>query len=169
MSELYEIIEILEQLIAEHEKMLKLARHKKEALITGAINDLARIIQFESRSITAIQSLELERERHVSLYFMRRGMRKDVFYLSDLIESAGEATEAGKALLRCQTDLSQILKELQELNKLNQQLIMQSLDFVNFSLEEMTAPVEHPYTYKKDQQIQSNDSGFSTRFFDSKA
>ncbi|WP_047153546.1 flagellar protein FlgN [Aneurinibacillus tyrosinisolvens] len=169
MSEMYEIIEILELLIAEHEKMLKLARQKKEILITGAIDDLARILQFESRSINAIQSLELEREKHISLYLMRRGIRKETCYISDLIEMAGD-TEAKKSLVRCQNVLGNMLKELKDANQLNQQLIEQSLAFVNHSLEELTAPPEDPYTYKKTTAGPVNPYTKATKsYFDSKA
>ncbi|WCK54200.1 flagellar protein FlgN [Aneurinibacillus sp. Ricciae_BoGa-3] len=168
MSGLYDIIDVLEQLIREHERMLKLAKQKKEVLIAGAIADLARIIQFESRSIKNIQALELERERHVSLYFMLRGVRKETVYLSDLIEAAGDS-EAGRALHRCQQRLNNLLKELKNLNELNQQLIQQSLAYVNLTLEEMTTPVEDHYTYRKPVEPQFTNRSGGQRFFDSKA
>lgn len=164
MSDILDIIEILERLIAEHDRMLKLANHKKEVLITGKIDELARIVQFESRCISTIQSLELEREKQVSLYLMQRGIRKETCYLSDLIELE-PSPERKLALARCQTQLGNLVKELQELNHLNQRLIEQSLEFVNMSLEEMTAPAEEP-VYKPTQQPQGRGA---TRFFDSKA
>jgi flagellar biosynthesis/type III secretory pathway chaperone len=168
MSDLYTVIEILEQLIAEHERMLDLAKHKKDVLIKGAINDLARILQFESRCINTIQSLELEREKHVSLYLMRRGVRKETCYLSDLIEMAGDG-EVKNVLSGCQKRLGEIIKELQNMNELNQQLIEQSLAFVNFTLEEMTAPPEE-LVYQNTKIKRANPyTKQSGGFFDSKA
>lgn len=169
MSDLYTIVEILEQLIVEHEKMLKLAGHKKDVLIKGNIDELSRILQFESRCINAIQSLELEREKHVSLYLMQRGIRKETCYLSDLIEMA-EQPELKQSLSMCQQKLGKIMAELKETNDLNQKLIEQSLEFVNFTLEEMTAPSEEP-TYQNTQKA-SRPNPYtkpSHGFFDSKA
>ncbi|WCN38131.1 flagellar protein FlgN [Aneurinibacillus uraniidurans] len=164
MSDILDIIEILERLIVEHDRMMKLANHKKEVLITGKIDELARIVQFESRCISTIQSLELEREKQISLYLMQRGIRKETCYLSDLIELESNP-DVKLELARCQMQLGNLVKELQELNHLNQRLIEQSLEFVNMSLEEMTAPAEEP-VYKPTQQPQGRGV---TRFFDSKA
>ncbi|GEN35045.1 MULTISPECIES: flagellar protein FlgN [Aneurinibacillus] len=168
MNDLYTVIEILERLITEHERMLKLARHKKDTLIKGDIDELARILQFESRCINTIQSLELEREKHISLYLMRRGIRRETFYLSDLIEIAG-SPEIKRELSRCQKQLGDVIKELQGLNELNQKLIEQSLSFVNFTLEEMTAPPEEP-VYQNSKATRPNPyTKHSGGFFDSKA
>lgn len=164
MSDIVQIIEVLEQLIAEHERMLKLANHKKEVLIAGKIDELARIVQFESRCISTIQSLELEREKHISLYLMQRGIRKETCYLSDLIEMEPNP-DMKLELSRCQLRLGNLVKELQNVNHLNQRLIEQSLAYVNLSLEELTAPAEE-HVYKPVQRPQS---GTATRFFDSKA
>lgn len=169
MSDLYTVVEILEQLIVEHEKMLKLAGHKRDVLIKGNIDELSRILQFESRCINTIQSLELEREKHVSLYLVQRGIRKETCYLSDLIEMA-EKPELKKSLSMCQQKLGNIMTELKEANDLNQQLIEQSLEFVNFTLEEMTAPTEEP-TYQNTQKASRLNpyAKPSHGFFDSKA
>lgn len=167
MSDILDIIEILERLIAEHERMLKLGNHKKEVLITGKIDELARIIQFESRCISTIQSLELEREKHVSLYLMQRGIRKETCYLSDLIELE-TSPDRKLVLARCQTQLGNLVNELQELNHLNQRLIEQSLEFVNMSLEEMTTPPEAPIYQNERRNIQ-NPYKATRGFFDSKA
>ncbi|MMZ44639.1 FlgN protein [compost metagenome] len=169
MSDLYTVVEILEQLIVEHEKMLKLAGHKKDALIKGNIDELSRILQFESRCINAIQSLELEREKHVSLYLMQRGIRKETCYLSDLIELT-EKTELKQSLSVCQQKLSSSISELKLVNELNQKLIEQSLALLNFTIEELTAPFEEP-TYQNTQKASRPNPYMkpSHGFFDSKA
>jgi flagellar biosynthesis/type III secretory pathway chaperone len=168
MSNLYKVVEILEQLIAEHERMLKLARHKKDVLIKGEINELARILQFESRCINTIQSLELEREKCISLYLMQRGIRKETCYISDLIEMAG-SPEMKQALERCQKQLGEVIGELKSLNELNQKLIEQSLAFVNMTLEEMTAPPEDELMYRRPVNTPGGQVKTMQRFFDSKA
>ncbi|WP_157737771.1 flagellar protein FlgN [Aneurinibacillus soli] len=167
MSDILDIIEILERLIAEHERMLKLGNHKKEVLITGKIDELARVVQFESRCISTIQSLELERERQISLYLMQRGIRKETCYLSDLIELESNS-DIKLELARCQMQLGNLVKELQELNHLNQRLIEQSLEFVNMSLEEMTAPPDAP-TYQNTRKNIHNPYKATRGYFDSKA
>jgi flagellar biosynthesis/type III secretory pathway chaperone len=168
MNDLYTVIEILERLITEHERMLKLARHKKDTLIKGDIDELARILQFESRCINTIQSLELEREKHISLYLMRRGIRKETCYLSDLIEIAGNP-EIKKALSACQQKLGSIIAELKSVNELNQKLIEQSLEFVNMTLEEMTALPEDELVYRRPANPPGGQIKTTQRFFDSKA
>ncbi|MBN6186963.1 flagellar protein FlgN [Aneurinibacillus sp. BA2021] len=168
MNDLYTIVEILDQLIVEHERMLKLAGHKKDVLIKGAINDLARILQFESRCITTIQSLEVEREKQISLYLMQRGVRKETCYISDLIEMTGNP-ELKKALTACQQKLGAVITELKHANELNQKLIEQSLAFVNMSLEELTAPPEDEHVYKKTTARANPYTQASRGFFDSKA
>lgn len=169
MSDLYTIVEILEQLVVEHEKMLKLAEHKKDVLIKGNIDELSRILQFESRCINAIQSLELEREKHVSLYLMQRGIRKETCYLGDLIEMA-EKPELKQSLSTCQQKLSNSISELKLVNELNQKLIEQSLAFLNFTIEELTVPFEEP-TYQNAQKASRPNPYMkpSHGFFDSKA
>lgn len=168
MNDLYDIIELLERLVVEHERMLKLARHKKDVLITGKIDELARIIQFESRCISTIQSLELEREKQISLYLMKRGIRQETCYLSDLIEMTHEP-EKKRALQRCQQELGELVRELQDLNKLNQKLIEQSLAFVTTTLDELTEPPEEAMYQKRTANQQNPYARSQQRFFDSKA
>lgn len=167
MSDIVQIIEILERLIAEHERMLKLSQHKKEVLITGKIDELARIVQFEGRCISTIQSLELEREKHISLYLMHRGIRKETCYLSDLVELE-QNPDRKLELSHCQNRLGSLIKELQNMNHLNQRLIEQSLEFVNMSLEELTAPPDAP-TYENTRQNIHNPYKVTRGYFDSKA
>ncbi|SDH79365.1 FlgN protein [Aneurinibacillus thermoaerophilus] len=164
MSELYKVVGILERLLAEHERMLKLAGYKKEVLIKGDMDELACILQVESRCMNTIQSLEQEREQQISLYFMRQGIHKETCYLSELIELA-DTPELKENLARCQKRLGDVIAELRTLNRLNQQLLQQSLAFINFTLEELTAPEEDPYLY----QQKGNHHAGSVRFFDSKA
>lgn len=142
--------EVLGDLIGQHRQLLELGKQKKSALIKGDLDRLSGVIQEESRVIREISQLESERQKEVSRFLDQKNIHVDSITMSDIIDMVDD--ERQKNMLRTvQEELYGVMAELRELNQLNRELIEQSLDYVNYSLELMTE--EDPsVTYHKPDQ-----------------
>lgn len=167
------LIEVMDDLVEQHQELLKLGYRKKESLISGTIDELARIVQEEGRIVRSVSKLEDERQKTVGLFLQSSGLSLEDATMSHVIQFVTNSKEK-KRLLEIQERLTQTIQELQQLNQLNQQLLEQSLDFVNHSIQLITETPDQNMIYKKPNQkrtgqdMQQN-QGSSRGFFDAKA
>ncbi|WP_375090702.1 flagellar protein FlgN [Peribacillus sp. RS7] len=127
------IIESLEKLIKLHKSFNQLAIRKTvilKASDTEAINAL--LIQ-EQKHIKAISQTDKEREGAVEEFLTANGSVGQAASIHTITEMTGPAET--EILERLKAELSDEVAKLKERNYLNQQLIYQSLQFINVSLD----------------------------------
>lgn len=145
MNALYESLEYLLQL---HKTLLAVASEKKEILIKGDTDGLVRIMQQEQRLVKAIEAAESARINAFQSVLVERQYPISMETLEDLIKMTTSAEEKAR-LSGLRDELLRIVSELRAANELNQQLLEQSLSFVQMSFELMTEPPEDDYIYRK--------------------
>lgn len=128
MSTTQDLISSLEKLLKLHKSLYEIAVKKTECIKVGDMDTLNRMLKDEQTLVKEIDKWENVRMQHV------RNMLPNVDSPSvrDCIEyTTGEE----KVQLEEKANLlTEVILELKERNSLNQQLVYQSLQFVNFSL-----------------------------------
>ncbi|MGY3714876.1 flagellar protein FlgN [Sutcliffiella cohnii] len=132
------VIVIMEKLLALHEGLLQLAVKKTDIVKSGDAKELQQLTKEESKFVKAIG--QLEQERLALTANLGTGAT-----ISALIEKATDS-EADK-LLQLKNKLTDVIKQLQERNELNEGLLQQSLQFVQVTLNSIN-PEPTSVTYE---------------------
>ena len=132
------VIVIMEKLLALHEGLLQLAVKKTDIVKSGDAKELQQLTKEESKFVKAIG--QLEQERLTLTANLGTGAT-----ISELIEKATDS-EADK-LLQLKNKLTDVIKQLQERNELNEGLLQQSLQFVQVTLNSIN-PEPTSVTYE---------------------
>ncbi|MBY6037062.1 flagellar protein FlgN [Fictibacillus nanhaiensis] len=144
---------LLERLFKSHEELLALGERKTEVLKLGDMKTLDILLKEEDLQVKKLQMIEKER----MLKFAN-------VTLGDVLEQAGEQEK--ERLIHLQEQLVSTYEALKSRNELNQELLEQSLQYVNMSLS-MVQPSSEPATYTNSKSNPYNTN--STSLFDSKA
>ncbi|WP_139491157.1 flagellar protein FlgN [Brevibacillus dissolubilis] len=148
MSRLDELYEVLENLLKLHQALYTFATQKKEILIKGDVTALTAISQKEQKFIKAISAAEAKRIELIDQLFAERGLPVQNATLQDFIKSWTGAEEKQR-LTHYRDELMRIVSQLRDANELNQQLLAQSLSFINYSLDFLTDTPEDDFIYRK--------------------
>lgn len=128
-----QIIELMDKLNMMHRSLLKLALQKTEVLKESNIEALNTTMKNEQMHIAAISKLEEQRQQAVAQFFEERTIQCDDATVSKLLEYADEKEKI--KLVAKRDELLKTIDFLKEQNDLNQQLLFQSLQFVNLTLD----------------------------------
>lgn len=152
----------LEKLVKLHKSLNNLANKKTEIVKLGDTDALNQLLMDEQKHIKAIEATEKERQTAVTGFLQSKGQAAEPSTISKVIELSSP-TEA-EALHRLKDQLIEEAGKLKEQNYLNQQLIYQSLRFVNITLD-MLRPQNQQFNYEKpaQQKQQGSNSMFDSR------
>lgn len=134
------ILRILENLLNEHERLYTLSLKKVDVIKQNDIEALNQIMKDEQKHVASITILENERQQELQKIFPEKSNPT----IRDCIEHAGPVDKL--RLENLYQKLLTVIEKLKEQNELNQQLIYNSLQFVNFSLN-LFRPKSESVTY----------------------
>lgn len=156
-----ELILTMEKLLKLHNSLLKLAVKKTDSIKKGDIPSLNQFIKDEQSHIAAIGKVEKDR-----LVIAKQLVREmETPSISDCLKVMNG--EEGEVLERLRDELLQVVFQIQEKNELNQQLIYQSLQFVNLSMSLINPKIEE-FNYGHPSESQPS-PGIQKGIFNSKA
>lgn len=159
------IIQTLRQLIDLHRELNRMAQEKTEAIKAEELKPLSSLLVQERKLVVTIERVEKVRQDDVQAFLEKKGVYQGSASLSECIHYANEMEQA--ELNNLGTELRAEITRLKERNELNQQLIYQSLQFVNLNLNLMLPETEN-YTYERPQDSEGGRKQ-SQSLFDSKA
>jgi flagellar biosynthesis/type III secretory pathway chaperone len=134
------LISIMNKLIKLHKSLFELSVKKTDIVKKGDLDGLNLLLKDEQAHMAAINKLEQER------LAMAKGLFPAVSNPS-LQEIADYANPSEKAqLLQVKDELLNVISDIKSRNELNQQLIHQSLQFINFS-KSLVLPQEKEINY----------------------
>lgn len=154
----------LEKLLTLHQSLNSLARKKRELITENDTDSLSKLLNDEQKHLKAVEQCDRERASAVKDFLANKNMPNESATLTELIALADESER--KQLDTVKDKLLLEVKSLREENQLNQQLIYQSLQFVNVSLD-MFRPAQQDFNYEK--PIPQPSKQGSRSMFDSKA
>lgn len=161
------LLQTMNALKDAHNSLVDLAEQKKHVLIHNQVDQLMQIVGKENKLIKLIGELDQERIRVIGEILMEKGYKPNprvtVSDLSKIIFNVDEK----KGLLELQKELLATIHKLRKMNAVNQQLIEQSLAFVDYSLDLFVGPPEDDVVYHSPQQ--QTHTGKRPGLFDAKA
>ncbi|MCM3079649.1 flagellar protein FlgN [Brevibacillus invocatus] len=146
MTKMETLYDLLDNLIQLHKAMFTLAEQKKKVLINGEIDELVAITRREQQLIKGVTAAEAARQSVVRELSGEKGLTLQEGTLAELIKLTTSAEEKQR-LSSYREELTRIVGELRDANELNQQLLKQSLSFVNMTLDLITDTPEDDYIY----------------------
>ncbi|WP_077214814.1 flagellar protein FlgN [Bacillus dakarensis] len=159
------IIQTLQKLTALYKSVNVLAKHKTEMIKTGNIQELNAVIADEKKHILALQKIEKDLLKKAKDYLIQLGVETNSITLSLCIEQSPKTDRI--SMEKIKVDLEKEIKTLKQKNELNQQLLEQSLQFVNLSLD-LLSPNMDSFNYDRPNTVQEY-SDDKRSIFDSKA
>ena len=161
------IVSILEKLEKMHKSLLELGLKKTELVKKGDMEGLDEIIKNEQSHIAAIEVLEKQRLQMVTDYLRANGIAPaETPTVAHVIEAAQNEEERSQ-LDGVSKELIAVIADIRKQNELNQQLVFQSLKFVNMTLD-MLRPQPDQINYSGNQGAEQNNT-VKKSLFDSQA
>lgn len=162
-----DVITHIEALHDLHTELLALATRKKQVLIDNQVDELSKIVAQESKLAKKVAEHEQAWLNAAHQTAAERGFAfvSSAVTMSDLIKVVPNAEDKRK-LGEARTKLQAVVDEFRAAHELNQMLIQESLDFINYSLDLFTASPEDDATYGRPEKptTSSGRSGiFDTR------
>lgn len=161
------VIEKLEELNVLHLKLLDMGQLKKTVLVNNQVNELALFVSQESKLLKRVAETEAEWRNAIVAFLKDSGMKPDPsFTVTDIIklvynvEDRRRLTDAHQALMRT-------IGQLKDSNALNQELIEQSLAFINYSMDLYMGDPGQDATYQNPAQATAMHSD-KRRMFDTR-
>lgn len=130
-----EINSVIGILNSEHDlymDMLEISKSKKDVIVKGKVTELDKLVKLEQNMIFDIGQLERKRESEVSKLCGILGMNSAKINISELMQAL--QPEQNRRLEEVQGKLRKVLAELKIANDLNGQLIQQSLEYIDYSI-----------------------------------
>jgi len=131
-----QLVLILENELAIYEKINQLAEEKKGTIIDGKVKELELLTEKEQTFTRSLIKLETLRSKTVDQLMQKYGL-VEIENVTDLIEYMGPEGKA--AVSKMKDQILGVVDELQSKNDKNKILIEQSLEFIDFNMELLTA------------------------------
>lgn len=149
-----ELENILKKEVTVLKDLKELSFMKTDMIINNQIQDLEKTTKKEESMINAIGLLEEEREK----LFDTWGLAADT-PISDVIE---KIPEDNNGLIIIKDKMTEIFEELYLRNTLNNDLIKENLDWIDFNMNLVTS-IQTPQNYGKDNKKPSINSIFDRK------
>jgi len=154
----------MHQLITLHESLIDLSYDKVTHIKQGDMDKLAKLLMEERKLVQSLANAEDTRQNLVNEWMVRSGNSDKDQTMTSLLETF--STDEDKEHIEAQLNqLIQLIIELRHVEQLNKELLEQSMQFVQFSLD-MLQPSIHNLNYDGNQQVQDS---HKHSVFDSKA
>lgn len=161
------VITNMKTLVGVHETLNEQAKEKTEHLVNGDMKALEGLMKKEEAATTKLEELERLRSQLVNDFLAEKGIVAEEPTMTDLLKFVDD--EEKEQLMKVQKHLLEEIMDLKQQNSLNQELIKQSLQYVNVSLNLLDPKDELP-NYKRPLQNQAKSETQNVRsLFDSKA
>ncbi len=131
-KEVNAVIDILKKEHVYYKDMLELSKSKKRIIVEGKVAELDKIVKLEQNMIVNIGQLERKREEEVAKLSGALGINNAQATITELSKIL--RPELKKELEDIQKKLQETFTELKTVNDVNGQLIEQSLEYIDYSI-----------------------------------
>lgn len=130
------IIEIIKKEHEYYKGLLQLSNKKKAIVVEGKVAELEKIVKVEQNLIFDLGQLEKFREQEL-LKLCQTLQLGSKTTISELAKQLPQ--QHAQQFLELQAQLSNTINELQNINEINGQLIQQSLEYIEYSVNMLTS------------------------------
>lgn len=135
MTYIPNLIDALKKETEVYEQLLQIAREKKQVIIDNDVKKLESITKKEKTYVLALVRLEEIRDKIIK--HLQDELNIEVVEKLDDIINALDTKWSTRAIIE-KKKLISLVSEMKKENQENQQLIEQSLDYINFNLSMLT-------------------------------
>lgn len=157
------VVNTLEELINIQKQLINYSERKKTVLIERKLDELNQIVQEEAKLVKQLGKLENNRKHQIESV-----MHGDPsLSFSQFVDTLSDDLIRKKLTTQLNT-LQHLTLELQSSNKVNEQLLKDSLSFVQHMIDQVTYSKQRHFNYQSPLRPQNSQTS-SRGFFDTKA
>lgn len=159
-NEINAVIDILKKEYEYYKDLIEVSKSKKDIIVKGKVSELDKLVKLEQNMIFDIGQLERKREEEVAKLCRALEINDSQVTASELAKSVRD--EFRDELEDIQNKLRETFSELKALNDINGQLIEQSLEYIDYSINLLagsgmeTGSLYEDIGKKKNKQIKKN-------------
>lgn len=157
------IIATLTELIEIHEKLIKISKQKTEIIKEGSIEKLQPILSSERKCVQELEKIELKRQEKIEAWCHEHALDDKHITITEILDHLSNQPEA-EQLEETTIYLTNLITRLKQQEQLNHELIIQSMQFIQLSLDMMSPTIKH-LNYGKNKALDT----VKRSVFDSKA
>jgi len=131
-----------------YKDLYEISLKKSQAVVDGNLSELTSILSVEQQLIVQLGHLEKERENNIILW--ARESKLDPTNVTISLISETLSGEIKNTLETLALDLNEIIGRQKVLNDLNENLIKNNLEFIDFSIKLIAGQDEAGVSYSKD-------------------
>ena len=146
------IVDQLNILDGYYKELIEVANRKTRIIIENDIDQLMRCTQTEKSLMKQITDAENQLLEHSYAFIQSKGIRSQLKLTVTELSKLVFDPDQRQRLRAAQVQLDATLRQMKELNDHNQQLLDQSLQFVNFRLDLMIEYPDEGVVYKRPDQ-----------------
>jgi len=136
---LKKLLSILQEELMVYRKILSLAEEKTDVIIKGNVEELEKITEMEMGFISKIEEIDIKRQEELENLKLLGFNAENI---SDLLKFTEE--EDSELLKKTRDEMVSVIERIRERNRLNSELIMQSLEFINYYINLMVNALYGP-------------------------
>lgn len=141
------LLDILSEECRLYSDLYDISRKKSELILNGNIEGLTAILSYEQQFILELGQLETQREALIENYARIKGIKPKNATLEQIIVAID--SEAKTRLEDVTVRLRQIISAQKDINDLNERLIKNNLEFIDFSIKLLAGQEESGAAYSK--------------------
>ena len=156
------MIEILEKEFEIYQEMLKISEEKTDIIVKDKVDELEEMTRREEEFVRQFIELEKERVQIVKNFAAEHGLGEKIIKIPELCEYFPEEKEE---LMGLRKEILAIVEKVKAKTELNEKLLKNSLEYINFSVGLATGTSASNGIYG---QSGSTGKGEAKKFFDIK-
>ncbi|WP_422446901.1 flagellar protein FlgN [Thermoanaerobacterium sp. DL9XJH110] len=144
------IMSLLRDELNAYKELLKLAERKTDVLVKGDVKVLDEITKIEQEMIAKLGRMEAERYDLVKQ--LAEAMHKDPSEITATFVKDVLPPQETENFTKIYQEFKDVLKKIDEKNRVNERLIKKALEYINFSIDLLTGAGEPKTGYGADGQ-----------------
>jgi|SRR5690625_209845 len=153
---------ILEKLTSIHEELYQNSQEKTDILIEGSAEKLQHLLIKERKYIQLLEQFEVKRQKEVEKWFASKQFNTEEKTITKMMQITSNELEK-KKLENSMIRLTNIITKLKQQEQLNNDLMRQSMQFVQMSLEILNPTIDHMNYGNKEIKQTANRSVFDSQ------
>ncbi len=163
-----ELIEVLEDTTGCYENLLQMANNKTDVIIKGDVPSLQTLTDEEQSVAGRLLRLEKKRIELIEDICLVTNKSSNDMTVSTLIELIPSDKPENEKLHKVSLRMMEIVQEVKKVNDINQQLLQESLDFVNFTMNAIQSASSKTSGNGYEKKGQHYEGQTDNNFFDAK-
>lgn len=163
-----ELISVLEAETGCYDQLITMANNKKDVIIQGNVPSLQEITEKEQEVAGRLVRLEKKREESLKDICIVTNKKPAEMTITKIIEILNGQDKEQNQLKTVSSKLTTQLTDLKKINDLNQQLLQQSLDYIDFTMNAIQSSRSNPMGSQYQSKGNTYDAYGKRNFFDAK-